>query len=144
MPNGSQVGGGVNLLGVAYLVLVLLAVFFPLLLRRRGSPPGESDTGSDGGGGGPPGPRVPPNSPPPGIPLDDAEPAAMRLRGPGRLADAAAAPARRPSHPGKRRERTPRRLGRRTHTRPGASEVQSPNRKPDGRTTPLREHVSEC
>jgi hypothetical protein len=108
-PNTLPVGG-VNMVGLAYLVLVLLVVFFPLVLRRRGPDPGESDSESEGGGGGggPRKPRVPPNSPPPGLPLDDARPALIRLRAPGRLADHLPAPARRPSHqPARRRERTP-------------------------------------
>lgn len=102
--------GGVNVLGAIYLGLVLLVVFLPLLLRRRGPSPGESDSDSDGGGGGGGGPRVPPvppSAPFPGIPLDDAQPALIRLRAPGRLADRASAPTRRPSHPNRRRERTP-------------------------------------
>jgi len=109
MPNAWQVGG-VNVLGLAYLVFVLLIVFFPLLLRRRRPGPGESDAESDGGGGGggPRKPRVPPNPTGPGIPMDDARQALLRLRAPGRLADHLPAPARRPSHrPDRRRERTP-------------------------------------
>jgi hypothetical protein len=56
------------------------------------------------------------NAPPPdgprggGLPLPDAEPSAVRLREPGRLADAHAPSPRRPSHPPDRvpeREREP-------------------------------------
>ena len=108
MAHAPQIGG-VNVAGAVYLALVLLVVFFPLLLRRHGQAPGESDGGSDsgGGGGGPRKPPVPPNPPGPGIPMDDAQPAPVRLRAPGRLADQVPAPTRRPSHPDRRRERTP-------------------------------------
>lgn len=109
MPNGLQVGG-INVLGAVYLGLVLLVMFFPLLLGRRGQAPGESDAESDGGGKGGGGPRKPPMPPSPsgpGIPMDEAEPAPVRLRAPGRLADLVRAPTRRPSHPDRRRERTP-------------------------------------
>jgi len=102
--------GGFNVLGAVYLAVVLLVVFFPLLLRRRGQAPGQSDADSDGGGGGGGGPRtlpLPPNPPGPGIPIDDAQPAPVRLRAPGRLADHVRKPTRRPSHPDRRRERTP-------------------------------------
>ena len=108
--NGLQTGG-VNVVGEAYLAVILLVVFFPLLLRRRGQAPGESDADSEGGGGGGGGPRKPPTPPNPsgpGLPLDDAEPALARLRAPGRISDHGHAPARRPSHrPKRRRERTP-------------------------------------
>jgi hypothetical protein len=109
MQNPTVHVGGVNLLGAAYLLVVMLVVFLPLLLRRRGSASEDSDADSDGGGGGggPRVPPVPPKPPGPGIPLDDARPALVRLRAPGRLADHAPAPTRRPSHPDRRRERTP-------------------------------------
>jgi hypothetical protein len=110
MRNGGQVGG-VDIVGAVYLAVVLLVAFFPLLLRRGGPSPGQSDSEPEdggGGGGGPRNPRAPPNPPRPGIPMDDTQPASVRLRAPGRLSDHVAAPTRRPSHPpDRRRERTP-------------------------------------
>ncbi|MBV9000578.1 MAG: hypothetical protein JO304_16065 [Solirubrobacterales bacterium] len=108
MPRGSNIGG-VNILGMVYLLLVLAAVFLPILLGRLSPPPGQSDSDSDdgGGGGGPGQPPAPPNTPGGGIPLDDAEPARSRLRGHDRLSDGIPARARRPSRePVRRRDRT--------------------------------------
>lgn len=107
MPSGSDIGG-VNVLGVLYLVLVLAVVFLPMLLGRPSPPPGQSDSDSDDGGGGGPGqPPAPSNTPGGGIPLDDAEPARSRLRGHDRLSDVIPARARRPSRePVRRPQRT--------------------------------------
>jgi hypothetical protein len=55
-------------------------------------------TDDDGPGpGGPPEP-TPPAPPRGGVPLPDAAPSAVRLREPGRIADAHPRPARRPEH----------------------------------------------
>ena len=86
MPSGPQIGG-VDVLGLLYLALVLGVIFLPMVLGRRGSS-GDSDSDSDGGGGnGPRPPRTPPSKPRGGIPLEDAEPGRVRLRGHDRLAD---------------------------------------------------------
>jgi hypothetical protein len=109
MPSDVQ-AGGVNVLGLVYLLIVLLVVFFPILLGRRGSSPGQpgsdSDGGGGGGGGGPTEPRTPPKSPSDLMPIDDAGPARWRLRDHGRPADSRPAWTRRPSHaPDRRRVR---------------------------------------
>jgi len=98
---------GVNVLGMIYLLLVLAVVFLPMILGRGGPSPGQSDSDSDGGGGGgPPRPPMPPDAPRGGIPLDDAEPARVRLRGHDRFVDLLPAPVRRPSpEPARRRVR---------------------------------------
>jgi len=88
MPGKSQ-SGGVDLGGLLYLTIVLVVMFVPILLGRRRSPPGgpDSDAG-EGWGRGPSRPRVPPDLPGGGgVPLRDAEPARVRLRGHDRLMD---------------------------------------------------------
>jgi hypothetical protein len=97
MPGKSQ-SGGVDIGGLVYLGVVLLLMFLPMILGRRNSPPGGSDSDSDDGWGrGPSGPRRPPDPPRGGIPLRDAEPARVRLRGHDRLMDRLPARERRPS-----------------------------------------------
>lgn len=100
-----------NVLGMIYLLLVLAVVFLPMILGRGGPSPGQSDSDSDGGGGsGPPRPPAPPGAPRGGIPLDDAEPARVRLRGHDRFVDLLPARVRRPApEPARRRVRTLRR-----------------------------------
>lgn len=103
MPGKAQTAG-VDIAGLLYLVAVLVVVFLPLILGRGGSPPGHSDSDSDDGWGR--GPRQPPHPPSPpkgGIPLDDAEPARVRLRDGGRLADRLPARSRRPAREPHRR-----------------------------------------
>jgi hypothetical protein len=92
--------------------LVLGGLLFALFLRsdaQRGSR--GSDDEDDGGGGG--NDRIgdrPKTSPSGGIPLPDAEPAPIRLRGPGRLADLRPRRERRaPAHPQPVRPRVPER-----------------------------------
>lgn len=86
IPGPSQING-VDLPGLLALVITLAVVFAPLLLGRRASP-GQSDAEpGEGPGGGPRRPRRPPNSPRGAIPLEDAEPARVRLRNPDRLSD---------------------------------------------------------
>jgi hypothetical protein len=96
MPGKSQ-SGGVDIAGVVYLGVVLLLMFLPMILGwRRNSPPGGPDSDSeDGWGRGPSEPRLPPDAPRGGIPLRDAEPARVRLRGHDRLMDRAPARDRR-------------------------------------------------
>ena len=65
-----------------------VAVLLLPALRDSPIPPGRSENdGDDGWGRGPKSPPEPPLPPGGGIPLDDAEPARVRLREPGRLAD---------------------------------------------------------
>jgi len=94
-PPGPQVGG-FNLLGVAYLALVIAVIFLPMVVWRGSSPNDDDDGRDDGRGGGPEHPPPKPTGPPGGIPLPDAEPARVRLRDHGRLADRRT-PIRRPS-----------------------------------------------
>ena len=110
MASAPQVAG-INILGLVYLLLVLAVVFLPMILGRGGPSPGQSDSDSDGGGGsGPPRPPAPPDAPRGGVPLDDAEPARVRLRGHDRFVDLLPARARRPApEPAPRRVRTLRR-----------------------------------
>jgi hypothetical protein len=94
-----------------HLVALLLGgVLFAMFLRseaNRGSQ--GADEEDDGGGGG--NDRIgsgPKTSPSGGIPLPDADPAPIRLRGPGRLADLRPRRLRRePAHPQPARRRVP-------------------------------------
>jgi hypothetical protein len=89
--------------------LVLGGVLFAMFLRseaKGGSR--EADDEDDSGGGG--NDRIggsPKTSPSGGIPLPDAEPAPIRLRGPGRLADLHTRTRRSPAHPLPARRRVP-------------------------------------
>ena len=90
VPKGSHVGG-YDPVTLLYMVIVFAAaLFLPELLSRFISSPGRSDSDSTedgGGGGGPRLPPTPPHKPPPGgVPLDDAQPARVRLRDDRRLA----------------------------------------------------------
>jgi hypothetical protein len=88
MPEPSHFGG-LNLPGLLSVMLILGVVFAPVLFGRRGPSPEQDDGGADDGGGpgGPPPPNRPTRPPPGGIPLDDAQPARVRLRTHERLAD---------------------------------------------------------
>ncbi|MGZ4188170.1 MAG: hypothetical protein ACXVFQ_09360 [Solirubrobacteraceae bacterium] len=89
MPETSHFGG-VNLPGLLSVMLILVVAFAPVLFGRRGpaSEQDDGDTDDDGGGpGGPPPPSRPTGPPSGGIPLDDAQPARMRLRTHERLAE---------------------------------------------------------
>jgi hypothetical protein len=103
--------GGISMSAVGIVLFVALIALSALTLGRRGGPrrgPSDPNPG-DGWGGGPrpPDPRRP-DPPRGGIPLDDAAPARVRLRGKGRLSDALPGRARRP---GREPERTPVRHG---------------------------------
>ena len=80
-------------LGITFLIHVIGAcVLLGLLIRSDGGGwrdwwPRDDD---DDGGGGP--------GPDPGPPLPSADPSRLRLREPGRLADAHQRPSRRPEH----------------------------------------------
>jgi hypothetical protein len=97
-----------GLLGVVIALFVLVPPLV-LYIRSSASEPPNSD-GNDGGGGGTGPPSGPPDRPSGGIPLDEATPARIRLRGQGRLADRLPSPVRRPMHEPDRapaRETTP-------------------------------------
>jgi hypothetical protein len=91
---------GMHLLGLVCAAGLIL----PALRDRPEAPPG-SDGGSGGGGGGrrPPKPRTPATGPGGGLPLPDADPAAVRLRDHERLADRQQRPERRRTHEPERR-----------------------------------------
>jgi hypothetical protein len=84
MKSGGQISGL-----ACVLIVVGVAVVGLLLLRHGGPRRGPSDPNpGDGWGKRPPGPEPQgPERPRGGIPLDDAAPARVRLRGEGRLPD---------------------------------------------------------
>src|ERR1700733_2930183 len=88
MPEPSHLSG-LNLPGLLSVTMILVVAFAPLLFGRRGPAPEQDDEDADDGGGrgGPPPPSRPPGPRPGGSPLDDAQPARMRLRTHERLAD---------------------------------------------------------
>jgi hypothetical protein len=97
---------GVHLLGLGCVAVLLIPALKdnPSPHRR---PEGEND---DGWGRGPKTPPKPPGPPRGGIPLPDADPARVRLREPGRLADHRPGRERRPARePERAPERTPQR-----------------------------------
>ena len=74
----------VVIFGEIHLVALLLGVAMFMMFLRSDRPDGRPDGGEDDGGGGG-SDRIgdgPKTSPPGGIPLPDAEPAPVRLRGP--------------------------------------------------------------
>jgi hypothetical protein len=85
MPDPSQVGG-LNLPGLLSVILIVVIALAPVLFGRPGPAPEQDDGDADDGGGpgGPP-PPSPTGRPPGGIPLDDAQPARVRLRAHERL-----------------------------------------------------------
>jgi len=89
--------------------LILGGVLFALFLRSDAKTSHDPDDEEEGGGGG--NDRLggsPKTSPSGGIPLPDAEPADIRLRGPGRLSDLRPKRTRRePVHPAPSRPRVP-------------------------------------
>jgi hypothetical protein len=92
---------GVHLLGLACVAVLML----PALRDPPGSPPNSSEGGSDDGWGNyPRKPRSPRDVPGGGLPLPDAQPARVRLRGHERLHDHLPRRERRPS---REPERTP-------------------------------------
>jgi hypothetical protein len=99
-----------GLLGVVIALLVLVPPVVLYLRDSSASGPPNSDGDDDGGGGGTDPPAPPADRPGGGIPLDDATPARVRLRGPGRLAERLPRRGRRPVHEPDRapaRETTP-------------------------------------
>jgi hypothetical protein len=100
----------VLIFGGLHLVALILGVLLFVLFLRSDSLDGGSDPEEGEGGGGGGSDRIhdrPKTSPSGGIPLPDAEPAPVRLRGPGRLADLLPSPDRRrvaePAAPARRR-----------------------------------------
>jgi hypothetical protein len=76
---------------------LLLMMFFRSEALPGWRPPEDEEDGGGGGGGDPP-PQEPSRPSPGGLPLEHSEPARVRLREPGRLADLRPAPPRRPEH----------------------------------------------
>src|SRR5436305_10924564 len=84
---------GVHLLGLGCVAVLLIPA-----LKDSPSPKRRADgEGEDGWGRGPKAPPEPPKPPRGGIPLEDAEPARVRLREHGRLADQLPPRERRPA-----------------------------------------------
>jgi hypothetical protein len=101
VPTAHEVGG-INIPAAIGLAVIML-VFAASLVIGGHSPPPDADPPDDGGpGGGPPPPDTPdpPGPWPGGIPLDDAQPAAIRLR--GERPRTRRTPARRPRDPARR------------------------------------------
>ena len=99
----------VLIFGALHLVALALGILMFVLFLRSDTADGRQDPEDDEGGGGGSDriQRGPKTSPPGGIPLPDADPAPVRLRGPGRLADLLPRQARRRvAEP----DRTPRRV----------------------------------
>ncbi|HZU39503.1 MAG TPA: hypothetical protein VE992_00545 [Solirubrobacteraceae bacterium] len=96
---------GVHVFGFACVAVLML----PALREGWGSPPPSGSDSDDGWGRGPGRPPLaPPGSPRGGLPLPDAEPARVRLREHGRLAERLPRRERRPARePVRRPERTP-------------------------------------
>jgi hypothetical protein len=109
VPNAHNVGG-INL-PAAIGLAVMIAVFAASLLVGGHSAPPEDEPPDDGGGGGkgPPSPPDPPEHRPGGLPLEDAEPSRIRLRGP--RAPVRPQPRQRESREPVRPRRTPARNG---------------------------------
>jgi hypothetical protein len=78
-PKGSHLVAQAPLALLYMFALFAAALFVALLLRRFFSSTGPPDSSSNGGGGGA-SPRVPRGPGPGGVPLDDAQPARVRLR----------------------------------------------------------------
>src|SRR5918992_1841247 len=79
----------VVIFGALHLVALALGVLMLVLFLRSDTADGRQEPEDDEGGGGGSDriQRGPKTSPSGGIPLPDADPAPVRLRGPGRLAD---------------------------------------------------------
>jgi hypothetical protein len=89
--------GALHVIALAFGV-VLFMMFLRSDTTSSWKPPDDDDGGGGGGND-----RLPTTTPKPrptgGVPLPDADPAQLRLRGPGRLRDAYPRPLRRPAHP---------------------------------------------
>jgi hypothetical protein len=97
---------GVHLVGLACVVVLM----FPALKETSATPKPQQEGEDEGWGRGPKLPPSPPEPPRGGIPLPDAVPANVRLRGPGRLSKQRPSRERRPARePARRPVRTPHR-----------------------------------
>jgi hypothetical protein len=97
---------GVHLVGLACVVVLM----FPALKETPATPKPRQEGEDEGWGRGPKLPPSPPEPPRGGIPLPDAVPAGVRLRGPGRLSEHRPSRQRRPARePARRPVRTPHR-----------------------------------
>jgi hypothetical protein len=97
---------GVHLVGLACVVVLM----FPALKETPATPKPRQEGEDEGWGRGPKVPPSPPEPPRGGIPLPDAVPAGVRLRGPGRLSEQRRSRERRPARePARRPVRTPHR-----------------------------------
>jgi len=87
MPRALQghASGGVDLLGLAYLTIILVVVFAPVIFARRRSQNGPDSGSDDDRGGGSPTLPNRPSSPVGGLPLPDAVQSRTRLRAHGRI-----------------------------------------------------------
>lgn len=97
--NGSRIGHADPLALVYILIVFAAALLVPALIARfsRGSSDSDGDVGDGRGGDGPR--RPPPKKPGPpsgGLPLDQSQPARIRLRDGRRLGQRLPVPARRP------------------------------------------------
>ncbi len=84
--NGSA-GEAVLAAGAGAAAVLLISLLVLLVIRHRPAPPGSSDSGPDDGWHDAPPPSPRPNLPGGGLPLPDAKPASIRLRGHGRIGD---------------------------------------------------------
>jgi hypothetical protein len=97
---------GVHLVGLACVVVLM----FPALKENPAAPKPRQEGEDEGWGRGPKLPPSPPEPPRGGIPLLDAVPASVRLRGPGRISEQRPSRERRPARePARRPVRTPHR-----------------------------------
>lgn len=97
---------GVHLVGLACVVVLM----FPALKETPETPKPRQEGEDEGWGRGPKLPPSPPEPPRGGIPLPDAVPASVRLRGPGRIREQRPPRERRPARePARRPDRTPHR-----------------------------------
>ena len=83
--------------GIHVLGLVCVAILMVPALREPPEEPWGAEGGDDGWGNEPRRPQLPPRSPLGGLPLPDAQPARVRLRGHERLGDTLAPRERRPA-----------------------------------------------
>jgi hypothetical protein len=105
MPTEPHVGG-FNVLGAAYLALVIAVIFIPMLVCRGSSSNDDDDGRDDGHGGESPPPPPRPTGPSDGVPLPDAQPSRVRLRDHARISDGRPRRTRRsPPHPTPGRQR---------------------------------------
>lgn len=103
------VSGELLAIGLTVVVHMLAAAFLIFYVFRLGGESAREEPlrAAGGGGDGPPSPQDPPRRPGP-APLPDAAPSPVRLRPPEPLRARPARPDRRPTHPARDPERSPR------------------------------------